>query len=330
MRKLLAVAFALALLPSAATAETVAKVGSKTIDRAELEKSVAAKLVEVERQRYDALREGLDGLVADALLTLEAKARGVSVEALVKQEIEDKVTKPTDEEIQKLYDSAKEQLDNATLESMHDRLVDYLEHQKVAIRRNEFLAQLKTKYPTTISLRPPVVTVGTGSREGRGGEKATVTIVEFSDYECPFCRRVEPAVEQVLKTYGDKIRFYYRDYPLPFHPRAHPAALAAHCANAQGKFWAYHDKLMSSDNLDDAALKQLAQEVGLDRAKFDKCFDEKQFDDAVARDLADGESAGVNGTPAFFINGRLIDGAQPFEKFKEIIDEELAWAGDKK
>jgi protein-disulfide isomerase len=151
-----------------------------------------------------------------------------------------------------------------------------------------------------------------------------VTIIEFSDYECPYCKQAEPTVDEVMETYGDKVRLFYRDYPLPFHNAAKPAAEAAHCANAQGKFWEYHQKLMASEELNAEAFKSLADGVGLERAKFDECLAKNDFADAIQKDMDDGEAAGVNGTPAFFINGRMIDGARPFEQFKEIIDEELA------
>jgi protein-disulfide isomerase len=164
-----------------------------------------------------------------------------------------------------------------------------------------------------------------GSRV-RGPSDAPVTIVEFSDYECPFCKRAEASVKKVIETYGDHVRLSYRDYPLDFHANARPAALAAHCANAQGKFWEYHDKLMASDSLSSDALQRMADEVGLDRDKFDPCVANKEHASAIDADVAAGEKAGVNGTPAFFINGRMLDGAQPFEAFQEVIEEELAWA----
>ena len=315
------------LLPAFAAAESpVATVGSRAISRAELEQHVRSQLLEIERQRYGALREGLDELIGNELLAQEAKARGISAEALAKQEIENKVGAPADEEIQKLYDDNKAQLGNQAFDSLKPRLVAYLQQQRAAARREAFLGELRGKYKTVVTLRPPVVEVGTGSRPARGGKKAAVTIVEFSDYECPFCKRAEESVEKVLGTYGDQVRFVYRDYPLPFHANARPAAEAAHCANAQDKFWEYHTKLMTSQDLSTTALQGLAGEVGLDRAKFDDCVAKRQFKDEVEKDIADASKVGINGTPAFFINGRLLDGAQPFEKFKEIIDEELAWA----
>jgi protein-disulfide isomerase len=152
-----------------------------------------------------------------------------------------------------------------------------------------------------------------------------VTFVEFSDYECPFCKRAETVVDKVVKAYGDKVRVVFGHYPLPMHPNARPAAEAASCANAQGKFWEYHAKLFENQTaLGADKLKAYAQEVGLDTAKFDECVAKKEFAAAVDKDIAEAGSIGVTGTPAFFINGRMLSGAQPFEKFKEVIDEELA------
>jgi protein-disulfide isomerase len=152
-----------------------------------------------------------------------------------------------------------------------------------------------------------------------------VEVIEFSDFQCPFCMRANPTVEQVLKTYGDKIKFVYRHYPLPNHPNARPAAEASACAEVQGKFWEYHDRLFANPTkLSDPDLKAQAAALGLDTAKFNACVDNHQQKPGVDADMAAGEAVGVTGTPAFFINGRSIEGAQPFESFKRVIDEELA------
>jgi protein-disulfide isomerase len=317
-------AIAVCALPVLGRAETVATVGDATITREQLEKHVKPKLVEVENQRFEVLSEGLDELVSDQLLDLEAKSRGMNRETLIATEIVAKVQEPTDAEIQKVYDDNKAQLQGQTLEQVKPRIVEFLKQQKTAERQQAYLDELKGKYKTTISLKAPRVEVSTAGRPARGGEKATVTIVEFSDYECPFCKRAEPTVQKVLKTYGDKVRFVYRHYPLEFHAKARPAAEAAECANAQGKFWEYHDKVFASSDLSEEKLKAIAGEIGLDQAKFDECLAKHSGKDAVDKDMADASEVGVTGTPAFFINGRMISGAQPFEKFKEIIDQELA------
>ncbi len=320
-------AVCLLALPAAAAEPPVATVGGSSISREELEKHVRPKLVEVENQRYEILRDGLDEMIGDELMKQEAKARGVTPEALEQQEITAKVAAPSDAEIQKVYDDNKEQLGGASLESAKPRIVEYLQAQKMAERREAYLTELKGKYKTSVSLRPPVVAVSPAGRPERGGgASAPVLIISFSDYECPFCKRAEATVQQVMKAYGDKVRFVYRDFPLTMHAHARPAAEAANCANAQGKFWEYHDKLFASQDLGTEKLQTLATEVGLDRKKFDECLAKEEFKPAIEKDIADGEAVGVNGTPAFFVNGRLLSGAQPFEKFKEVIDDELSHA----
>jgi len=314
----------LALIGRAGAADQpVATVAGHPITRADLDKSVKAKLVEIDNERYEALRDGLDELVTAELYKLEAKARGTTPEKL-QQEISAKLPEPTDAEIQKVYDDNKQALKDATLESVKPRIVEYLKQQKAAQAEQDFLDGLRKKYPTVINLQPPKIEVATAGRPERGPKNAPVTIIEFSDYECPFCKKAEETVKQVLKTYGDKVRLVYRDFPLDMHADARPAAEAAHCANAQNKFWEYHDKLIAASDLSADQLKILADEVKLDRAKFDDCVAKQQFKADVDKDIADGGDVGVTGTPAFFINGRMLSGAEPFEKFKEVIDEELA------
>jgi len=316
----------LTLVGSAGAADQpVATVAGHPITRAELDKSVKAKLVEIDNERYEALRDGLDELVTAELYKLEAKARNTTPEKL-QQELTAKIPEPTDAEVQKVYDDNKQALKDATLESVKPRIVEYIKQQKAAQAEQDFLDGLRKKYPTVINLQPPKIDVGTGGRPERGPKTAAVTIIEFSDYECPFCKKAEESVQQVLKTYGDKVRFIYRDFPLDIHADARPAAEAAHCANAQNKFWEYHDKLITSQDLSADKLKTLADEVKLDRAKFDECVAKQQFKADIDKDISDGADVGVTGTPAFFINGRMLSGAEPFEKFKEIIDEELAHA----
>jgi protein-disulfide isomerase len=318
----------LCLVGVPAGAETVATVGDQTITRTQLDEQVRSKLVELENQRYEVLREGLDEMIAQELFKQEAKARGTTPDTLVQQEITAKAAAPTDAEIQKVYDDNKAQLGGQTLEQVKPRIVEYLKQEKTQERRTAYIAELKAKYKTTVALRPPKVDVDTAGRPERGGgAKAPVTIVTFSDYECPFCSRAEATVNQVMKTYGDKVRLVFRDYPLPFHQNARPAAQAAKCAQAQGKFWEYHDKLFANQQaLGADKLKEYAQQTGLDVPKFEQCLSDKSVAAAVDKDVADGAKAGVSGTPAFFINGRPLSGAQPYEKFKEVIDEELATA----
>jgi len=319
------------LLPMAALAEdeVVATVGDKKITRAELEKSVRAQLVESDSQRYDILSEGLESLISERLLEAEAAAKGTTTQALQQELMTAPVDEPTAEQVQKVYDDNKASLSGQTLDQVKDRIVDYLKGQQRAAKAQALIAELRKKYPTVVKLSPPMVEVSDAGREARGPANAAVTIIAFSDYECPFCKRAETTVEQVVSTYGDKIRYVHRDYPLPFHKHARGAAESARCAGAQGKFWEMNSALFKAEDLSPEKIGEIATTLGLDKTALDACVSSGKFKTMVDEDMAAGGEAGVNGTPAFFINGRMLSGAQPFERFKTLIDSELAKAGTK-
>lgn len=302
----------------------VATVAGRTITQSELEKHVKQQLIALEQQRYETLRAGLDELIAKELKAQEAKARNTTVEALEKVEVKDKLTQPSDADIQELYDANKEELGGEPLDKVRPRLVEFLQEHEAAKLEGVLISELKNKYKTSVMLKAPTVEVAKGIRPPRGNPKAAVTIIEFSDYECPYCKKGEEAVQQVMKEYGDRVQLYYRDYPLPFHQHARNASLMANCAMAQGKFWEYHTKLFEMEQLSTDKMKAAAGELGLDQAKFDKCFEDQEYKKAVDQDILEAASVGVTGTPTFFINGRMLTGAQPFEAFKQVIDEELA------
>ena len=159
----------------------------------------------------------------------------------------------------------------------------------------------------------------------KGGANAKVTIVEFSDFQCPFCSRVVPTLHQIEKEYGDKVRVVFRHNPLPFHGDAPLAAEAAVAAQAQGKFWEMHDKLFANQTaLDRPSLEKYAHEIGLDMGKFKAALDSNKGKDQIEANMKEGTQFGVRGTPGFFINGNKVEGAQPFDAFKAVIDRELA------
>jgi protein-disulfide isomerase len=158
----------------------------------------------------------------------------------------------------------------------------------------------------------------------RGGDHAPVTIVEYSDFQCPYCRQEESLLRRLLNTYGDQVRLVYMDYPLPSHPRAMEAAMAARCADEQGKFWAYHDALFASSSaLSTPELKAAATQLGLDSATFDACLDQHKYKSAVLADITEGEKAGAQGTPYFVIGGRSMNGPQPLSAIESAIDDQL-------
>lgn len=170
----------------------------------------------------------------------------------------------------------------------------------------------------------PVMDVSVDDDPAMGPADAPVTMIVFNCFQCPFSKRHSGTLLQILETYGDKVRIVFRDFPLGFHQYAQKAHEAAECADEQGKFWEYHDKLFENQRaLDVASLKQYASDIGLNTAQFNDCLDTGKYASEVQKDMQDGQSYGVRGTPATFVNGRMISGAQPFSAFKAVIDAEL-------
>jgi protein-disulfide isomerase len=273
---------------------------------------------------YEARRAAVDDLIANTLLDQEAKTRGLDRAALVEQEITSKVTAVNDADVSTWYQQNQARVQGAAIEQVRQPIRAYLTQERMEVARQRYLDELKGKTRVRVLLEAPRQMVGAANGAAKGPANAPIELIEFSDFQCPYCQRANPTVAQVLSTYGDRIRFVYRHFPLGNHPNAKPAAEASQCAAEQGKFWEYHDALFANPSkLADGDLKQRAAELALDTAKFNACVDTHKYKTQVEADMKAGEEAGVNGTPAFFINGRMISGAQPFDAFKRVIDDEL-------
>jgi protein-disulfide isomerase len=314
-----------------AAGDALAEVDGVAITAEEVEKPLAAQLSKLEEQIYNMKRQRLEALINEKLLAKEAAKRKVSVPALLDAEVTSKVGLVTEQEIEKFYQQNKNQL-RGDEGAMREKIRPYLQNQKLAAQREEFLQSLRSQAKIVVNLKPPPVVrveVTAGGAPFKGPAKAPVTIVEFSDFHCPFCRQVLPTLAQLESKYREKIRLVFRDFPIEsLHPGASKAHEAARCANDQGKFWAYHDKLFASPpKASPEILKALAKEVGLEPTGFDKCLDSGKYQAVVKKDVEEGNRLGVTGTPAFFINGRLLSGAQPLEAFERVIDDELARVG---
>lgn len=315
---------------SANQSEKVAEVDGVVVTRAELDKNGGKPLSNLRQQLYNMERQKLDEFIGATLLTREAKNKGVSVTTLLEQEVNGKAAPVSEAEIEAFYNQNKARIP-VTLEKVHDQIRDYLREHKLEALKNDFFKSLRAKAKVTSYLKAPPVLRAEVSITGaavRGSEKAKVTIVKFEDFQCPYCKTVQPTFNELLKRYDGKIRVVHKDLPLDaIHPQARPAAEAARCAGEQGKFWDYHDKLYANGaKFTVEELKSAAKEVGLNVEGFDQCFASGKFKGAVQKDLLEGAKLGLNGTPAFFINGRELTGAQPLEAFAAIIDEELGQA----
>jgi protein-disulfide isomerase len=308
--------------------DVVAVVGETSITRGELDRDLALKLAELESQAFALRKARLDALIGERLMAAEAKRRGVTPQALQAEEIDKKIAPVTDAEINQFYEANKGRI-GRELASVSSQVRAYLEAQRRGKRESEFVDTLKktTKVETRLTQPAPVRTsLDLQGAPSRGPEQAPVTIVEFSDFHCPFCRGVQPTLDRVLKTYGGKVRLVFLHLPIDqLHPTARKAAEAAWCAQQQGKFWPYHDRLYDLGNdASVAALSKLAGEVGLEMKAFEACTASTAARDGVDRDLNQAEKLGLSATPTFFINGRPFVGGRPYEAFREVIDDELS------
>jgi protein-disulfide isomerase len=276
---------------------------------------------------YDQRRALLDELINRRLLEEEAKAKGKTIQQWYETEYLSTVPEPSDEEAKAFYEEHKAQIPQGqSFDDLKPKIKQVVKQQKSREGMGKVLEDLKAKHKVQVALAAPDLPRIEVEAKGpsRGPTNAPVTIVEFSDFQCPYCGREYPVIERVMKEYDGKVRLVFRHYPLDFHPFAQKAAEAGACAQDQGKFWELHDKMFTNQTkLAVEDLKSYAKSVGIDASKFEKCLDSGEKKPLVEDDLKAGSAAGVNGTPAFFINGIFINGAQPFEQIKQAVDREL-------
>jgi len=310
---------------------TVATVGDHKITAKDLDAKVQPQLVQMRAalekrvdqliadKSFDLKRETLESMTDDYLLQQAADHDKLTVPDYIKKEYTGK-SAVTDAQAKEFYDKNK-QPGTAPYDKIKPQLLQMMNRQAL-------LDRLRKGQPVKILLEPKRLAVNSSGHPALGGKDAPVTIVEFTDFQCPYCKASEATLKQLHNKYGDKIRLVHMDYPLPFHSHAHDAATAARCAGEQGKFWEFHDSLFAhQDKLAPADLKATAKTLGMNSTKFNECFDKSQFDAQIKADQAAGEKVGVDGTPAFFVDGRPLTGAQPLPKFEDLIDDELANGG---
>lgn len=319
---------AVASSPDQVVAEVAGKrITLKDVD-AKWEEFDAAERARIVQAMYQNRRNMIDQIVGDTLIENAAKAAGQSVEAFAEQDGAKRLPAVTETEIAQFYEQNKDRAQGRTLDQLRGEIKPYLEARRRAQARAMLIEDLKAKSGATVKvmLEPPRYTVPTSASDPvRGNAAAPVTIIEFSDFQCPFCQRVNPTLDRIRQTYGDRVKIVFKDYPLPNHPQAPKAAEAARCAAEQNKFWEMHDAMFANQRaLEVPSLKQTARSLGLNGAQFDQCLDSNKHQATVQKGSDLGEQMGVNSTPTLYVNGRIILGAMPFENFKQVIDEELA------
>jgi protein-disulfide isomerase len=315
-------AAALMVLASGCLAQdnnVVAEVGGTKITMSDLDREESAKLLSAQYTYYQVEARALNDLIDKKLLEQKAKGENITVEQLINRDIKSKVKDPTEDQMKVYYEGLGT---DQPYEAVREKILEKIRQLRTDKIREAYLAALRVQTTVSITLAPPVATGDSEAANG-GSDKGKLTLVEYADYECPYCQKVAAAVNKLRADMGDKINFTYKDFPLQMHTRAEKAAEAARCAGEQGKFWEFHDEIFRSKELDVDQLKAQARALNLNGADFDKCLDTGAEVAAIEKDRKEGQKLGISGTPSFFINGHYLSGALDYAALRQIVDQQL-------
>ena len=304
----------------------VASVNGVAITPKQLDDSIAARIFPLQQQLYAIRKSALENLVVSRLLDVEARARGVSVEELRRQLTEGAI-EVTRAQIEEAYVQNASFFASMSPDEARERLRLDLENQARMKHYRAGLEKLRRKWPVSVYLDEPVfaLTLDDGVSPARGSsKKAAVTIVEFSDFECPFCRDAQAAITQIVEKYGKDVRLIFKHLPLEGHRNSLAAARAAYCAGEQDRFWQFHDAVFVAGDLSSPGLMdRIAGDIGLGMARFQACVASEQSRAAIVKDMEMARTLRIDSTPSFLVNGRVIKGALSFAEWQKIIEREL-------
>lgn len=308
--------------------EVVAKIGDQQILEKDFVQGIESDLYEAEMKVYEIKMARLQSMLLERLMNADPAKKDLTNDQFLDQHIA-KGIKVSDADVEKFIKERqipKEQINP----EIRSRIVDYLSVEAKKMAVDKWIAEKTKKSPVEVYIQKPVLPVfdvNVGDAPFKGDADAKVTIVEFSDFQCPFCSKGATVLTALEKKYGKKVKIAFKHFPLPFHAQAKGAAEASMCAFEQDQkaFWKMHDAMFADQSkLDATNLIATAKKVGLKEADFKTCLESGKYKARVEADVAQGSSLGIKSTPTFYVNGKLIAGAQPVEVFSEVIDEELA------
>ena len=321
-----------ALVARAQTPDTVlATVNNIEITQKQVDDSVATQIYPLQQQLYAVRKAALENLITTKILESEAAARRISLDELRRQLTRGEVN-VTRAQVEEVYKQNASFFATMSPDEARERLRLDLENQARMKHYRTGLDALRKKWPITMSFSPPVFVseLDDGASPHKGAAKPLVTIVEFSDFECPFCKQVQSSLKQIVESYGREVRLVFKHLPLEGHRNSLPAARAVYCAAEQDRFWQFHDALFAAGNLSPPVFEQIASELGLGLPKFQECVASERSRAAVVKDIEAARLLRIESTPSFVVNGRVINGALSFADFQKIIDQELGRRGTQK
>ena len=310
------------------TSGVVLEINGKKFTFSEFEQKRPAPLFQARNTFYQSARKAADEFVDSYLLEQQAAAEHLTVAELLDRHVNSMIEKDPPEDALHVYYEGVDTTE--TYETVRPQILAHIRQKRLDKAKAEYMKSLHTQATIINRMSPPRATISLKDTPVRGPKDAAVTIIEYADYECPYCQQIQPVLDQLETQYKGKIALAYKDAPLPMHSHAQKAGEAARCAGAQGKYWEYHDVLFSTKALDVPQLKEHAGTLKLDTQAFDKCLTSGEQESAVKAQLAEAQTFQLQGTPSFFINGVFFSGSLPLEQFRTIIDEELAAASASK
>jgi len=291
------------------------------ITAAEFNQKKPGALFQAQSALYETQRKALDAFVDEYLLERQARKENVTTEELLKRHIESAIEKDPSEEVLKVYYEGVDS--NEPFETAKGKIREYIRQRRIGKAKAAYVQSLRSEAKVAMRLEPPRADISLKQTPIRGAKNAAVTVVEFADYECPYCQVIHPQLTKLQAETGDKVAYAFKDLPLPSHANAQKAAEAAHCAGAQGKYWEYHDYLFTKKQYDVPKLKEAARALQLSGDVFDKCLDSGAQAAIVKSSLDEAQALSIPGTPSFFINGRFLTGPASYEALRNAIQEEL-------
>lgn len=302
--------------------EVLAIVAGHKITRAELDQKEAGSLLQARHQYYLAERDALNKLIDRYLLEERARAEHLGADELIQRDVTSRIRKdPTEDQLEVYYEGLGT---DEPFPAVRNNILEHIRQVRQTRARAEYVKALRNRQPALISLAPPGVDVSPGDAPVRGPRDAPVVLIEFADYECPYCQQVHAELKKLDKEFSGLIALAFKDFPLPMHPRAQRASEAARCAGTQGRFWEFHDMLLdASGRIDVPQLKEYARSLRLNGERFDHCLDSGQEAAAVKKDFTEAQRLGLNGTPSFFVNGHFISGAVKYGDLRELVRQQL-------
>ena len=303
----------------------VASVNNIEITGKQVDESAATRIFPLQQQLYAIRKAALENLIVSKILESEAAARGIPIEELRRQLTLGEIN-VTRAQVEEAYAQNASFFASMSPDEARERLRLDLENQARMKHYRAALDALRKKWAVRINFAPPafVAELDDGVSPAKGSSKPVVTIVEFSDFECPYCNAVQRTLKQVLEKYGGEVRLVFKHLPLEGHRNSLPAARAAYCAAEQDRFWQFHDVLFGAKELSSAVFTQIASDLGLGLPKFQDCLSSEQSRAAIIKDLETARLFRIESTPSFIVNGKLIQGALSFADFQKIIEQELS------